>query len=401
MHQAKTASVKINWIRKVYDCAGFSGFIVMSSESLINRSSDPLEIVQLCHGKLSPSFSSAYSLRCNDITAGLRRHMFSLHGPALAGVFTPELSQYRANFLVISSFIHGNRSFEIFLSQRRYMPRKYVKNVNENVKRAKSVMLEGPWQFDIVRKYVGNKPLIYDAHNFESQLRAGNRYYDYVRKLEEEVCRSVDLVIAVTDKDRTGILEQYDISKDKIILITIVPNIREVAWNGLNSRSLIFIGSLYEGNISAYREIEKLALELKEFTFYIIGSICNLPTRKRISNVKCLGIVSEEEKDRLLASSMLALNPILLGSGRNVKMVDYLGHGVPSISTPLGVRGFEKYDISKASKVTDTQNFASSIRLLVQDPDLLLKMSAAGKEIYSKIKLENSTSFREIHERLV
>jgi glycosyltransferase involved in cell wall biosynthesis len=51
------------------------------------------------------------------------------------------------------------------------------------------------------------------------------------------------------------------------------------------------------------------------------------------------GVVSEQEKQVWLARASVGLNPILTGSGTNLKMAEYAAWGLPVLSTAFGARG--------------------------------------------------------------
>ena len=361
----------------------------------------PYEVVQLCHGRLIPSYSSGYSLRCDELTYGMNRARVSIFGPSMSNNFTNDTYEYHANLMLFNAFIRRNRSFEVLLSKGQYLPSGYRKNISNLISDSKCVILEGPWHFRLVKNLIRDKPVIYDAHNFEAGLRKGNKYYNYSRELEKEVCDSVDLIITVTQDDMNSFRKEYNVLDSKMRLLTIVPAANECDWFGKDSKSLVFIGSLYEANIIAYREIEKIAESLPEFNFLVIGSICNLPRKKNLSNLKFLGIVSETQKDSIMMGSMLALNPVTMGSGRNVKMVDYLAHSMPIISTDIGVRGFNPNKIKEASVVVGIDEFVKTIKELDKNRDLLVKMSVAARRIYLEVKEENVYTFKEIYNDLM
>lgn len=359
------------------------------------------DILQLCHGRLIPSFSSGYSLRCHQLTEGMKRMMITISGPSFSNKVTEETIEFHANLLLLNALIRGNRSFEVLLSRGKYLPSGYKKKLDSLIYNSKCVILEGPWHYPLIKDIIKDKPFIYDAHNAESQLRKDNKYYDFVRNLEKKVCDSAAIVITLTQEDKNYFEKEYNIPPSKVKLLTQVPEMHETKWDGRNSKTILFIGSLFKANIIAYRELEKIAAALPEFSFIVLGSICNMPGKKKLPNLKCVGMVSESEKDSMMEKSMLALNPITLGSGRNVKMVDYLAHSLPIISTKLGVRGFDPEKISKASMVVEIEDFAKTIQELDHNRGLLEGMSVAAHEAYHKVKEENAASFKDIYREII
>jgi len=51
------------------------------------------------------------------------------------------------------------------------------------------------------------------------------------------------------------------------------------------------------------------------------------------------GVVDDSTKNILLSIADVALNPMLSGSGTNLKMLEYFAAGIPVVSTEFGVRG--------------------------------------------------------------
>jgi glycosyltransferase involved in cell wall biosynthesis len=59
------------------------------------------------------------------------------------------------------------------------------------------------------------------------------------------------------------------------------------------------------------------------------------------ANVHWLGEVDEDEKRVAFMAADVALNPMVSGAGSNLKILDYMAHRLPVISTAFGARGFD------------------------------------------------------------
>jgi len=57
--------------------------------------------------------------------------------------------------------------------------------------------------------------------------------------------------------------------------------------------------------------------------------------------------------------SKIALNPVFSGSGTNIKILDYLNHDLPVISTDFGMRGYD--DLKAFVKICKLNEFAREI----------------------------------------
>ncbi len=112
------------------------------------------------------------------------------------------------------------------------------------------------------------------------------------------------------------------------------------ADGGAPRHTALFVGSWHPPNIEAAELVAEVAVDLPEVMFLMVGSHCAaldgtiLPV-----NVTLCGELSDALKRGLLWSADLGLNPMLRGSGTNLKLVEYFAAGLPVVSTPLGARG--------------------------------------------------------------
>ena len=114
-----------------------------------------------------------------------------------------------------------------------------------------------------------------------------------------------------------------------------------------DSPFVIFTGSNYAPNLEGAEFIvDTLAAEFPEVVFGIIGGV-GLMMRERRSegsfppNVRLFGFVEKPQLLDLYHAADLALNPMLHGSGTNIKMFDAMAAGLPILSTSVGARGIE------------------------------------------------------------
>ena len=99
-----------------------------------------------------------------------------------------------------------------------------------------------------------------------------------------------------------------------------------------------------------------------------MGSQCLYFQNKKIpSNVGLLGLVSEEEKNRVFSVVDFALNPMLSGSGTNLKMFDYMSAGIPVITTEFGTRGIDDKEVFDIASVEEMPNVINNFDLATYD----------------------------------
>ncbi|MGC9176390.1 MAG: glycosyltransferase [Thermoplasmata archaeon] len=319
-----------------------------------------LKIIQLSHGRIYPPYSSAYSMRVHQIFNDQDRKILSVGGFFIRDKKIGYIEQYRSLILTALSVIKGNRSFEIFISQKKFLRKKFIKRSRELINVSDIIVFEGPWLYPLFKNDLKNKFVVYDAHNIEYLLRKNNIYEEYVKSIEGELAKRADVIFTVTKEDYENLMKLYNIY-DKIYLIPHVLPIKEYEWRGSLSKDLVFIGSLYEPNIIALKKIEYMAEKLVDFNFHIIGNINKYPGKRKLKNIIYHGMVNENKKDEILNNSLLALNPVTIGSGRNVKMFDYLSHGLPVVSTKIGARGFDENEIKNFVFIEEIENFEKRI----------------------------------------
>src|SRR5690606_28224007 len=119
-----------------------------------------------------------------------------------------------------------------------------------------------------------------------------------------------------------------------------------------------FIGSDYMPNVEAAKiVVEKLAPSCPELLFVVAGGVCDRLPSGVPKNVRLAGSLSEQDKTRWLNAADIAVNPMLSGSGTNIKMFDFAAAGLPIVTTPIGARGIVE---------------ASSYGIEVCDPDAMV-----------------------------
>ena len=215
----------------------------------------------------------------------------------------------------------------------------------------------------IPRRRRARQLLVYDAHNVEAALArtmfgggiAGRLATWRVASLEKRLLREADVVMACSDDDAQHFVAELGVDRSKIVVVPNGVNVEEIqpvespearaaarALLGLGERpACFFIGSFHPPNIEAVEIIAKeLAGPWPEVDFLIAGKVCQaFASRPLPANMRLLGLVSEEQKAALLKGCDVALNPMISGSGTNLKMLDYLAAGLPILSTPSGARG--------------------------------------------------------------
>lgn len=255
------------------------------------------------------------------------------------------------------------------------------------------LLLAHPWLWPAVQGVLAQRrcTLVFDAHNVEYVLKAqafrdgalGRWLVERTRRAEAEAARRADIVLACTPLD-AGLLAEASgrpAADFMVGLRGIEPSpaadavARARAAQPL-ARVAVFMGSKHIPNDEAARWIiDVLAPACPEWRFDIAGACGPAAGGEPGPNVRVLGHV--QDLTALLADAGVALNPITLGSGINMKVFEYLQHGLPVISTPFGTRGLEGED-RRGLVISEREGYAAALRALAADPAQALELGRDG-----------------------
>jgi glycosyltransferase involved in cell wall biosynthesis len=218
-----------------------------------------------------------------------------------------------------------------------------------------------PYSLHAIKDAQGDRrvPVLYNAHNVEViqkkvVLEKSTEIMPLIRAMEQEMIADSAALAVCTDFDRDAFVSDYAVPADKVAVIgngvdcAAVPVLSAETRQqcrrqlGLDGRfTALFGGSEYPPNIAAVECILSAAARLPDSTFAILGTVCNFARFRTAlpANVLMLGQLSEAEKWLAYVVSDLALNPVISGSGSNVKMFEYAAAGLPILSTEFGARG--------------------------------------------------------------
>lgn len=231
-----------------------------------------------------------------------------------------------------------------------------------------------------------NKPRVYSSHNSELQLYKGlhpssrsTPIHRLVEEAETAALKYADLVLYCGEGDLKDFQARVP---DRALSALFVPHGMTLS-GGLavgrqeGSFSAVFMGSAHPPNNEAAEFIAAvLAPQLPEITFHLIGS-CTARTPLPV-NVQSHGVISEEDKRTLFGQANVALNPMASGSGANVKVLDYLAHGLPVIATSFGMRGVEA-EAGRTFLHAELDEFADVLRAASQGQVSLEEIAHAGQ----------------------
>jgi|694.fasta_scaffold82286_3 hypothetical protein len=217
--------------------------------------------------------------------------------------------------------------------------------------------------------------VVYGSHNVEYDYARGECRSDWsagltgrrIAKLEKGLIARSQHIIAVSSGDCLRFTELYGVDPDAMtvapngidapgrrvfddrLAVARFPRLASFAIRGLYS------GSNVEHNRVSVRFIlTEVARQRPDVGFVIHGGcgysfakVCRLPN-----------VFFDPDMDRFddyTAPGFRGLNPVTTGGGSNLKLLQYLGRGMPAISTSFGMRGYD--DLIPHATVCETTRF--------------------------------------------
>ncbi len=235
---------------------------------------------------------------------------------------------------------------------------------------------------DLAAALPPGRPIVYDAHNVE---------YDYVRsecthakvreiagkrifRMESELVARASRLLVCSDRERRRFTDLYGVPEYRL---SVTPNgIQDIlshtptgAEEALKSRFpglsrfkqyAVYTGSDVEHNREAVRLIiDCFAPQLQdECAFIIHGTVANAFRNQKFNNVYFDS--SYGGLELYSVPQAIGLNPVTQGAGTNLKLIQYLAHRLPVVSTEFGVRGYD--DLRQFVTVRPINRFVEAIR---------------------------------------
>jgi glycosyltransferase involved in cell wall biosynthesis len=307
--------------------------------------------------------------------------------------------QYFHPLILLTGYILYKMSLhsDIFLSQTLKMLSPRI--LHEIVNQASIIQVEHPWMFNIAYHLARGKPVVYVAHNIESDLweplaHNNQTLFPYMtsrpRKLEGKALTNATSIVAMSQKDADRIEKIYRVNSKQIYIIpngadlesrsppTFEEKVKVKQRLKLEGRSVVlFMGSDHYPNKEALSYIQRWQRNNKSrfnSQFLVVGTVSRgIPSTPHMRIEGHVPDVSD-----YLRAADIAINPITTGSGTSLKVVEYLACGLPTISTDLGIRGLDLvpgWDIL----IGEIPEFPELIIRLLQDPSLQKKLALNGR----------------------
>lgn len=261
--------------------------------------------------------------------------------------------------------------------------RLYLKVVEAAAVLADWLVFIHPYMVDAALSLPDHIKQVYESLNYELGLKQsllkdhplGDELIGHVARVEKKCCCASSLIISVSDDDHAGLIACSQKPVCTVlngVAVNHGPMFTKV-FSGIKALFsghpvVVFIGSGHYPNVLSARFIlDDLSKELSECYFLIVGSVCtSLGHGVKPENVILCGQVENDEKNILLKIADIGINPVMEGSGSNLKLGEYFSWDLPVVTTPFGARGYDIHD-GKEAVICGLESFAKAVRHLIKD----------------------------------
>jgi glycosyltransferase involved in cell wall biosynthesis len=333
------------------------------------------------------------------VSQGIRRYELArMFSSARTVVHGPEFREHRVYSLVgtVVGYCAGQRAGRPLLSANWTIRLAGSSVIRRLLDRSDLLQVEHPWQVPTLARWNRRRrPLVMVAHNVEAlvaaQVGRPAREVEAIRARETDAVAASDAVIAFTDDDRRGLIEHAGADPAKVHVIPLgvdtdrlrpaTPEAKVRAKTALGlegQRVALFVGSLYEPNVQAVAALFDMVskLDRKDLVFLVVGRVGE---RFRSNDrVRVTGGVADVATYR--AAADLAVNPMRSGGGMQVKLLEFLAAGLPTITTPLGARGLAAVS-GRDLVITELDGFAEAIGTCLKDETSAADMGLSGRRL--------------------
>jgi glycosyltransferase involved in cell wall biosynthesis len=310
---------------------------------------------------------------------------------------------------------NGLDVIDLMFSQQAHLSSTYLEAVVRQIRKARVVVFSRPWVYPLVATHIQTtQTVIYDAQDVEADRWA--RSIDAedglqaaaLRNLvgdELALARRADWIIMSSQEALGRFHSLYGVSPERMRVLPngimasetkpTTPQRRRAARKrlGLSPDDFIgiFTGSFSASNVEAARYIANALAPIDPRTTYVIVGEVGQKVAPRTENVRVMGQVSENEKIDWLAASDFGIDPAATEAASSIKMLEFLGAGLPVVTTPKGERRINATGARVLTSPVDTpRGMQQSVEELRRTP------KPAGAALAARICIEENFAWEHI-----
>jgi glycosyltransferase involved in cell wall biosynthesis len=247
-----------------------------------------------------------------------------------------------------------------------------------------------------VLKIIDTHDIFANRHQIYLRKNQQPRWYSTTAEEEVEGLNRADVIIAIQQKEKDWFSK---ITSKKVITVGHTVSLHRPTQRLLNNHKLLFVGSHNPINVHGINYFIKSILPQIRTVFpnlqlILAGKVCEKVEDFDI----CVKLGEIENIKNAYDMANLVINPVLLGTGLNIKTIEALGYSKPLVTTSIGSKGLEN-GIDKAFLVSDDpEDFSLSIIKVLSDVKIAASLS---EKAYEFAKKWNEESLRELANILI
>lgn len=229
-------------------------------------------------------------------------------------------------------------------------------------------------------KIVDTHDIFAERWQLFEQQGSSTTWYSISRSSEAELLRAADAVIAISENDQSAFKSQYEVASHLLDLLT-AP---DYCWSP-ESTQLMFLGSNNRMNREGLHwllenVVPLIRNEIHDFVVTVVGSVTF--DKKYVNYVNHVGRV-DFTKEHFKKTKVL-LNPVDVGTGFAIKIIDSLAYGIPVITRSNGVRGASAF-VGRGIFVADSPTgFCKAVLMYIQDTTIAKLHSEYARTLYEE-----------------
>lgn len=276
--------------------------------------------------------------------------------PGLRELRVPKSPEHHRAEMELGAELSGVPVTDVALALHHELTPGYAAAVRECARGAAAVVACHPYAVEVLLEQAPGVPLIYEAQDVETDIKVAilgeHDVLKVVREHEALACGRAAHVLTCADADADRLHAVFGTPPERFATVANGYEARSVGFTGPDERAenrrclgmdrftVLFVGSWHGPNLEAARAVFAAAEELPDAHVVVVGSVGSaLAAEATPPNVDLTGPVHEGFLHAVFALADVAVNPMLTGSGTNLKMLEYAGAGIPLVSSDFGARG--------------------------------------------------------------
>ena len=225
-----------------------------------------------------------------------------------------------------------------------------------------------------------------EVENDQAMLAEAGRY----EQKEDFIFANSDVLLTFSDVEEKIIRKKFPLKQVFTVPLFFYTDMPDPERDFNSRRDLLYVGSCShtpnQDAISWFSgEILPLVQkEIPDIVFHVVGA--NPPpeiSSLQSKNIRIHGRVSDDELRDLYQGARIVVAPLRFGAGVKGKVIEALYHGLPLVSTTIGLEGIK--DIEDLTSPRDTaRDFAAEVVSLYKSGKRLKELSARGSRFVAE-----------------